>query len=66
MIKNLKDPKLIKLSNFEPIDEKLYQKKIDSDNEIYEKEIIPALNKKTKAVNIEPLAVDFYKIYRIA
>lgn len=65
-IKNLKDPKLIKLSNSEPIDEKLYQKKIDNDNEIYEKQIIPALNKKTKTVNVEPLAVDFYKVYRIA
>ena len=65
-IKNIKDPKLIKLSNFEPIDEKLYQKKLAQDEKVYEKEIIPALRKKTKTVNVEPLEVDFYKVYRIA
>ncbi|MBO6088467.1 M48 family metalloprotease [bacterium] len=65
-IKNIKDPKLIKLSDIEPVDEKLYQKKLKEDNEIYEKQIIPSLKQKSQTVNIEPRAVDFYKVYRIA
>ena len=38
-IKDIKDPKLIKLSNIEPVDEKLYQKKIAQDEKIYEDQI---------------------------
>lgn len=65
-IKTIKDPKLIKLSDIEPVDDKLYQKKLKEDNEIYEKQVIPSLKQKMQTVNIEPRAVDFYKVYRIA
>ena len=65
-IKEIKDPKLIKLSDFEPIEDTLYQNKLTQDEKTYEKDIIPALAKKSKTVNIEPFEVDFYKIYRIA
>lgn len=66
MPNNLKDPKLIKLSDFTPVDNKDYQAKIAKDEIIYKSKIMPALRKKTNTVNIEPEAVDFYNVYRIS
>ena len=64
-INNLKDPKLIKLSDAEPIDNKLYEQKLAQDEKIYEKEIKPSINKKLSYSTTEPIAVDLYKLYRI-
>lgn len=65
-VKNLKDPKLIKLSDFTPVDEKEYNIKLSEDEKIYKSTIKQALSKNTNSVNVEPLSVDFYKVYRIA
>lgn len=62
----IKDPKLIKLSDYEEISEKDYNAKLAQDEKIYKNEIVPALNKKANTVNISPLAIDFYKLYRIS
>lgn len=61
----IKDPQLIKLSDFTPIDENLYKKKIDKDEEKYNKEIYPILNKKSMSLEAEPYTIDFYNLYRI-
>lgn len=65
-ISSIKDPKLIKLIDIEPINDKDYAKKIAKDNQVYEKEIYPTIKQKTNTLNIEPRAIDFYKVYRIA
>lgn len=62
----IKNPKLIKLTEITEISDKDYQKKLADDNKVYEKEIIPTLKKKDSSLIEEPQAVDFYKIYRIA
>lgn len=62
----LKDPKLIKISNVTPIYETAYQKKLAADEEIYKNKIKPAISKKMDSVNIEPAAIDFYNVYRIS
>lgn len=61
----VKDPKLIKLSNVKPIDEKLYNQKLAGDEELYKKEILPVLKKKSSSLDQEPQSVDFYNLYRI-
>lgn len=63
---NLKDPKLIKLSDYKPVDEKLYKAKLANDELLYKNKIMPSLKKKTNTVNLEPEAVDFYNLYRIS
>lgn len=63
---NIKDPKLIKLSDFTPIDEKAYAAKLAKDETVYKKEIIPVLAKNMNSINVEPAAVDFYGVYRIS
>lgn len=65
-VENLKDPKLIKLSEYTLIDEKDYQAKLDKDEAVYKKNIQPTIDKNMNSINIEPAAVDFYKIYRIS
>lgn len=65
-IKDLKDPKLIKFEDYTKVDETAYKQKLLNDEKIYNKEIIPQLNKKMNSVNIDPSAVDFYKVYRIS
>lgn len=62
----IKDPGLIKLSDFTPVNENLYKQKLLNDEKIYKTKIFTTLNKKTNSVNIEPVAVDFYNIYRIS
>ena len=62
----VKDIGLIKFAQYKVIDEDLYTQKLKKDELEYEKRIIPALKKATKTVNIEPEAVDFYNIYRVA
>lgn len=62
----VKDLGLIKFAKYTPIDDKLYNKKLKDDEVEYNKKIKPALKKKTKTVNVEPEAVDFYNVYRIA
>jgi hypothetical protein len=62
----INDPKLIKLSTFSVISDEEYKKKLAKDEKTYQKEIIPVLQKKTNAVNIEPSAIDFYNLYRIS
>ena len=65
-IVEVRDPKLIKLTEIVPVDEKDYAKKLSNDETIYEKTIVPALNKKTYTLDAAPQAVDFYKVYRVA
>lgn len=65
-IENLKDPKLIKLSDYTPIDDKDFKTKLSKDEAVYKKQIMPVLNKNMNSINIEPAAVDFYKVYRIS
>ena len=65
-IKNIKDPKLIKLTETIPPNDKDFQNKLNIDEEIYKTKIIPALSKKTGSIIPETRAVDFYKVYRIA
>lgn len=64
--KNIKDPKLIKLSDFTPVDEKAYKDKLQKDELIYKSQIMPALKKKSGYSKNEPAAVDFYNVYRIS
>lgn len=65
-IENLKDPKLIKLSDYTLIDDKDFKTKLSKDEAVYKKQIMPVLNKNMNSINIEPAAVDFYKVYRIS
>ena len=62
----VKNPELIKFADYKLIDDSLYDKKLKDDELKYEKSVLPALRKNTKTVNIEPEAVDFYNVYRIA
>ena len=62
----LKDPHLISLSNIPPVKESQYKAKIAKDNEIYSTKIKKALNTNLSSVNVQPAAVDFYNVYRIA
>lgn len=62
----IKDPKLIKLSNVKPVEQKLYDEKIKKDEEIYNTKIKKAILKKTNSVNVNPDSVDFYNVYRIS
>ena len=62
----VKNPELIKFADYKLIDDSLYDKKLKNDELKYEKSVLPALRKNTKTVNIEPEAVDFYNVYRIA
>lgn len=63
---DLKDPKLIKISNITPVNETSYQKKLAADEEIYNNKIKRAIGKNSNSVNIEPSTVDFYNVYRIS
>ncbi|MBQ8460562.1 M48 family metallopeptidase [bacterium] len=60
------DPGLIKLSEYKPVSESNYNAKLAKDEEVYKKQIMPALSKKTNTVNIDPYTVDFYNLYRIS
>lgn len=62
----LKDPHLISLSNVPVVNESQYKAKIAKDNEIYNTKIKKALNTNLNSVNVQPAAVDFYNVYRIA
>ncbi len=62
----LKDPKLISLSDLKPVNQALYNAKIASDNIVYKTKIIPAISKNMNTYNVQPMDVDFYKVYRIA
>lgn len=65
-IEGIKDPGLIKLSNYNVINEADYKAKLAKDEEVYKKKIKPVLNKNMNSINIEPAAVDFYIVYRVA
>ncbi len=65
-IQGIKDPGLIKLSNYSVIKQSDYEAKLAKDEETYRKKIKPVLNKNMNSINIEPAAVDFYKVYRVA
>ncbi len=64
--KEIKDPKLIQLSEVIPIDDNLYKQKLANDEKIYEKDVKPVLSKKMSQSIKEPVSADLYKIYRIA
>ena len=65
-LNEIRDPKLITLSEIKPVDEAKYQAKIAKDNLIYESQIKKEIQKKLKTVNIQPADVDFYNVYRIS
>ena len=65
-VNEIKDPQLIKLTDMVPVADAKYQEKMAKDTKVYENTIKPTLAKKTNTVNIEPSAIDFYKVYRIA
>lgn len=60
------DPKLIKLSDYQAVDENTYKEKLAKDEQIYKSEILPALQKKITTHTDETLPVDFYNLYRIS
>lgn len=62
----IKDPKLIKFKKVKTIPAAEYNKKITQDELVYKKTILPQLKKKTNSVNVNPLPVDFYNLYRIS
>lgn len=62
----LKDPKLFTFSTVTPVDANKYKAKLQQDEKIYKSVIEPAINKKLNSINIDPAAVDFYRVYRIA
>ncbi len=66
ILPNIKDPKLITLSEITPIDETSYAKKLAQDENKYKSEIYPILKKKSNVLSEEPSAVDFYNVYRIS
>lgn len=65
-VDGIKDPGLIKLSSYTVISQKDYDSKLKKDEEVYRKTIRPILKKKMNSINIEPAAVDFYKVYRVS
>lgn len=65
-IKTVYDPKLIKLSDFQPVDESEYKAKLAKDEKIYESEVIPIFRTKISTFSDETLPVDFYNLYRIS
>lgn len=62
---NIKDPKLIKFPKVKEISAVDYNKKIKEDETVYTKKIYPKLKRKTNSINVDPLPVDFYNLYRI-
>ena len=63
---NMKDPKLIKIGNYQDIAETKYKEKIAKDNLDYEKIRKNFSLSKTDNFNVQAYNDDFYKIYRIA
>lgn len=64
--RGLKDPKLIKLGNYEKIDEQSYNQKLEKDNESYKK-IAKSFGIRTlDNYNAQAKGEDYYKIYRVA
>ncbi len=62
----LKDPKLITISNIPKVNENDYKAKIAKDDKIYNSKIKTILSKNMQSVNIQPADIDFYNVYRIA
>lgn len=64
--RGLKDPKLIKLGNYEKIDEQSYNQKLEKDDESYKK-IAKSFGIRTiDNYNAQAKGEDYYKIYRVA
>lgn len=63
---DIKDPKLIKLSNYKPVNEKDYSAKLAKDETVYKNRIKPAIDKNLNSINIAPSSVDFYNVYRVS
>lgn len=64
--KSIQDPKLLKLSDFQRVNDDLYRAKLAKDDKIYEKEVLPVFKKKISTYTDETLPVDFYNLYRIS
>ena len=62
----IKDPKLIKIGNYQDITDTKYKEKIAKDNTDYEKIKKSFSASKTDNFNVQAYNDDFYKIYRIA
>ena len=56
----LKDPKLITISNIPKVNENDYKAKIAKDDKIYNSKIKTILSKNMQSVNIQPADIDFY------
>jgi len=65
-VKDIKDPKLIKLSNYKPVSEKEYSAKIAKDELIYKNNIKPIIDKNLNSINVAPSSIDFYNVYRVS
>lgn len=63
---DIKDPKLIKLSDYKPVSEKDYSEKLAKDEQVYKNKIKPIINKNLNSVNVAPSSVDFYNVYRVS
>ena len=63
---NIKDPKLIKIGNYQDITDAKYKEKIVKDNSDYEKVKKNFAVSRTDNFNVQAYNDDFYKIYRIA
>lgn len=64
--KNLKDPKILKLNNYEIIDEDKYKVKLEEDNKIYAKIAKSFGVRNVDNYNAQAKGEDYYRIYRVA
>ena len=62
---NIKDPKLIKLGNYEEISSKNYKAKLAKDNAEYDKIAKFLASRKLNEYYMQAYGEDFYKVYRI-
>ena len=63
--KDLKDPQIIKLTQFSKISEEDYAKKLTQDEKTYSSKIEPLFNKKSDRQD-QAVGVDYYRVYRVA
>jgi len=62
---DIKDPKLIKLADYNRISDSDYNKKLKDDEEEYKKQKAELKTKKESTSKNQPLGVDLYNLYRI-
>ncbi|MBE7713011.1 MAG: hypothetical protein E7Z87_04645 [Cyanobacteria bacterium SIG26] len=66
ILKNLKDPKLIKLNQYNEVSDTEFDAKIAKDEQFYKSKIEPLFSKKTAERRDQAVGVDYYQVYRVA